>query len=140
MATAAGPSALAAALARVGDRWTLLVIEALLEGPQRFSELQASVAGIAPNILTRRLRDLEREGLVVATPYSERPPRFAYDLTVSGRDLAGAVRLLAQWGAAHDETAPAFRHQACGTPAEPRWYCPTCERPVDDETGDVSYA
>ena len=53
---------LAEALARVGDRWTLLVVEALLDGPRRFGDLQGDVAGIAPNILTQRLRHLEREG------------------------------------------------------------------------------
>src|SRR4029077_326549 len=67
----AGPSPLAAALAAVGDRWTLLVVEALLEGPRRFNELQDEVTGIAPNILSDRLRRLEQEGLAIAQPYSE---------------------------------------------------------------------
>src|SRR6516162_8313553 len=77
-APAADPAfaALADALAAVGDRWTLLVIAALLDGPRRFGDLQDEVAGIAPNVLTQRLRQLERNALVVARPYSERPPRF----------------------------------------------------------------
>src|SRR5918992_1043421 len=94
-------SALDEALARVGDRWTLLVVDALLDGPRRFNELSAAVTGIAPNILTDRLRHLERESLLVAEAYSERPRRFAYELTVRGRELAGALRLLAEWGAVH---------------------------------------
>ena len=114
---------------RVGDRWTLLVVEALLDGPRRFGDLQEAVAGIAPNILTQRLRRLEREGLVVAQPYSERPPRFVYELTAAGRELAGALRLLADWGARHSGAEP-LRHAACGTPLEARWYCPTCDAPV----------
>jgi DNA-binding HxlR family transcriptional regulator len=124
-------SPLAEALAAVGDRWTLLVVEALLDGPVRFNDLQEAITGIAPNILTERLRRLEREGLAVAEPYSERPPRYVYELTAAGRELAGALRLLSDWGARHRE-AEAVRHQACGTPLEARWYCPTCEQPVDD--------
>src|SRR4051812_27008125 len=89
MAETAPTSALAAALERVGDRWTLLVIEALLAGPMRFGDVQAELAGIAPNILTQRLRHLEREALVVSRPYSERPPRFVYELTSAGAELAG---------------------------------------------------
>jgi DNA-binding HxlR family transcriptional regulator len=69
-------SALADALSTIGDRWTLLVIAALLDGPRRFGDLQEEVAGIAPNVLSQRLRQLERNALVVARPYSERPPRF----------------------------------------------------------------
>src|SRR5687767_15873668 len=106
-------SPLGEALAAVGDRWTLLVVEALLDGPRRFGELEAAVEGIAPNILTQRLRRLERDGLAVAHPYSERPRRFVYELTESGRELAGALRLLAHWGARHSEAEP-VRHSACG--------------------------
>ena len=127
------PSPLAEALARVGDRWTLLVVEALLPGPRRFNDLLGQVPGIAPNILSERLKRLEREALLVARPYSERPPRAAYELTAEGRDLAGALRLLAQWGAGHTDAAHAPRHPACGTPIEARWYCPTCDRLVDAE-------
>ena len=84
---------LAAALERVGDRWSLLLIEALLDGQKRFGELSEAVAGIAPNILSDRLRRLERERIVRATPYSERPPRFTYALTAEGLELAGVLRL-----------------------------------------------
>ena len=126
-------SPLAEALARVGDRWTLLVVEALLPGPRRFNELLTLIPGIAANILSERLKRLEREGLLVARPYSERPPRVAYQLTAEGRELAGALRLLAYWGTGHADPAQAPRHPVCGTPVEARWYCPTCDRLVDDE-------
>jgi DNA-binding HxlR family transcriptional regulator len=125
-------SALAEALARVGDRWTLLVIEALLGGPRRFGDLQDELPGIAPNILTQRLRHLEHEALVVSRPYSERPPRFVYELTSGGAELAGALRLLADWGARHAEAADPLRHSDCGTALEARWWCPSCEVPVDE--------
>jgi DNA-binding HxlR family transcriptional regulator len=124
-------SPLAAALERVGDRWSLLLVEALLPGPRRFNELGEAVTGIAPNILADRLRRLESERIVSATPYSERPPRFAYALTDEGAELAGALRLLADWGSRVSRESEPLRHAACGTPVEARWYCPTCERPVE---------
>jgi DNA-binding HxlR family transcriptional regulator len=128
---AAHDSPLAAALERVGDRWSLLLVEALLPGPRRFGELEEAVSGIAPNILTDRLRRLETERIVSATPYSERPPRFAYALTDEGAELAGALRLLADWGSRVSRESEPLRHAACGTPVEARWYCPTCDRPVE---------
>jgi len=130
------PSPLADALARVGDRWTLLVVGALMDGPRRFGDLQADVPGIAPNILIQRLRHLEREALVVARPYSERPPRMVYELSAPGRELAGALRLLADWGARNSDAAEPARRGACGTPLEVRWFCPTCERTVDEDEAD----
>ena len=95
----AATTPLADALERVGDRWTLLVVAALLDGPKRFNELQDELDGIAPNVLSSRLKALTEQALIVAQPYSERPPRFAYELSESGRELAGALRLLADWGA-----------------------------------------
>jgi DNA-binding HxlR family transcriptional regulator len=128
---AAHDSPLAAALERVGDRWSLLLVEALLPGPRRFNELSEAVTGIAPNILADRLRRLESERIISATPYSERPPRFAYALTAEGQELAGALRLLADWGSRVSRESEPLRHAACGTPVEARWYCPTCDRPVE---------
>jgi DNA-binding HxlR family transcriptional regulator len=124
-------SALQAALDRVGDRWTLLLIAALLDGERRFGDLQDEVAGISPNVLSQRLRTLEADGLVVASPYQSRPPRYAYALTERGRELAGVLRLLASWGAEADDDAP-LRHDACGTSVEARWWCPTCGVIVDE--------
>jgi DNA-binding HxlR family transcriptional regulator len=126
-------SPLATALASVGDRWSLLIVAALLEGPRRFGDLRDELAGIASNVLSARLRHLEREGVVVAHPYSERPPRFVYELTESGRELAGALRLLDEWGARRAGGADVPAHAACGTPLESRWFCPTCQRAVEDE-------
>ena len=126
-------SPLAQALARVGDRWTLLLVEALLDGPLRFNDLLGQIPGLAPNILSERLKRLERDGLLTTRPYSERPPRSEYQLTAEGQELAGALRLLAHWGAGHADPSTAPRHPACGTPIEARWYCPTCDALVDDD-------
>ncbi len=127
---------LAAALERVGDRWSLLLIEALLAGPRRFGELSEAVDGIAPNILSERLKRLERERLLRATPYSERPPRFTYALTDEGLELAGVLRLLADWGSRGSANAEPMRHALCGTPVEARLWCPTCARSLDEPEAD----
>ena len=127
-------TALAEALARVGDRWTLLIVEALLPGPLRFNDLADQIPGIAASILSERLKRLERDALIIARPYSDRPPRAAYQLTAEGTDLAGALRLLADWAARHTDTLQAPSHTSCGTPLQARWYCPTCDRLADHES------
>jgi len=120
---------LATAAGAVGDRWSLLVVSALLAGPRRFGELLGELDGLAPNILAKRLERLESEGLVVGEPYSRRPVRHAYRLTGRGADLAGALRLLAAWGA-RAQGGPA--HERCGTALDVRWFCPTCDEVVDE--------
>jgi DNA-binding HxlR family transcriptional regulator len=121
------------ALSVVGDRWSLAVIAALAEHSLRYGELHEQLDGIAPNVLAARLKRLEQEGLIAAHPYSQRPLRYRYELREAARELAGAVRLLADWGAQHGGagTEPA-RHDVCGTPLETRWYCPSCEEVVGD--------
>jgi DNA-binding HxlR family transcriptional regulator len=137
-------SALAEAVDRVGDRWTLLVVHALLGGPRRFGELSDQVGRIAPNVLTARLRQLETDGVVRAMPYSRRPLRMEYELTDAGRELAGALALLAAWGGRQAGGGPGRSrgeghgpdHVACGTALVTRLWCPTCDRIVDDPEAD----
>jgi DNA-binding HxlR family transcriptional regulator len=136
--SAATVDALSGALARVGDRWSLLVVDALSTGPRRFADLEAALPGIATNVLAQRLRRLEADQVVMATPYSARPRRFAYSLTEAGRALGGAVRLLAQWSAEHgDGDADTPAHPECGTPLVARWWCPTCDRLTEAGPSDV---
>lgn len=120
------------ALDRVGDRWALLLVDTLLAGPRRFNDLRQALPGLAPNVLTQRLKHLERVGVVTTKPYSQRPLRFSYQLTAAGMELAGTLRLLAQWGAGMADEAAPLAHVACGTALDARWYCPTCARVVDD--------
>ncbi len=130
------PSPLDEAVRRVGDRWTLLIVEALLERPLRFGELRERLPDIASNVLSQRLRHLEQEGLVLARAYSQRPPRAVYELTEDGRELSGALRLLADWGSRRG--GEPLRHAVCGSALEARWYCPTCGV-VSDEDGTELY-
>ncbi|WP_259310584.1 winged helix-turn-helix transcriptional regulator [Capillimicrobium parvum] len=129
-------SGLTNATSILGDRWSPAIIAALLDGPQRYGELKDRL-GIAPNILSARLKALEQEGLVVSTPYSDRPVRLSYALTADARELADLLRLLAAWGAHRTGTPDAITHARCGTPLEVRWWCPTCAdtaSPGDDES------
>jgi len=83
----------------IGERWTILLLrDLLLEGPRRFQDFQASLAGVAPNVLSARLKSLEEDGLVKRELYSERPPRFQYVLTDRGRSLGPIVKALREWG------------------------------------------
>jgi DNA-binding HxlR family transcriptional regulator len=133
------PTPLEAAAELVGDRWTLLVVDGLLDGPRRFGELEALVEGIATNVLSDRLKRLESGGLVMARQYSRRPARFSYELTQSGAELAETLRTLAQWGAEIAGTAGEVaqpRHTTCGSAVETGWRCPTCEEWVGREEID----
>jgi len=136
----ATPSPLSAAVEAIGDRWTLLLVEALLDGPARFGDLQRALPDISPNVLSERLRRLEAQRVVAAQPYSERPPRYVYELAASGRELAGALRLLAGWGARHAEGGEPPSHAECGGQLEVRWWCPACERTVEAGDEHLHYA
>jgi DNA-binding HxlR family transcriptional regulator len=125
-----GLAALSAACDVLGDRWSLPVVAALLDAPLRYGELQDRLPGIAPNILSARLRKLEAEGLVVSSRYSERPPRFEYRVTPDGNALADAVRLLVAWAGQREGADRAPVHDACGSALEVRWWCPTCGVPT----------
>jgi len=97
-------------LARVGDKWTVLIVSYLGDGPLRFSQLKRMVGGISQRMLTLTLRGLERDGLVTRTVTPTVPPRVDYDLTDLGRSLLGPVEALGGWAREHQaelETARA---------------------------------
>jgi len=91
-------------LARIGDKWSVLIIARLGEGPRRFNEIKRMIGGISQRMLTLTLRNLERDGLVSRTVTPTVPPRVDYALTDLGRDLLIPVTGLSQW---------AIRHQPC---------------------------
>ena len=93
-------SGLAWALDLVGPKWALLIIEALLEGPQRFTQVERALGDASPKVIAVRLRELETAGLVSRTIYAEVPPRVEYELTERGRELRPAIVALRRFGAA----------------------------------------
>ena len=112
-----------------------------------FDEIQASIARLAENAGPSVAGIGQRwgigsgivlgEGRVLTNAHNVRGSHatvtFADGRTAEGKELAGALRLLAYWGSGHADPAQAPRHPACGTPIEARWYCPTCDRLVDHE-------
>ncbi|HXW76162.1 MAG TPA: helix-turn-helix domain-containing protein [Candidatus Eremiobacteraceae bacterium] len=84
-------------IALIGDKWKILVICTLSDGKKRFGQLQRTLEGITPKVLTRQLRDLERDGLVERTVYPEVPPRVEYALTPLGTSLLPILGQLQEW-------------------------------------------
>ena len=88
-------------LDRVGDKWTVLVIDALSDGPLRFTQLRDRIGGVAPKVLTQTLRTLERDGLLTRTVHAQVPPRVDYEVTELGRSLSGPLATLTDWAETH---------------------------------------
>jgi DNA-binding HxlR family transcriptional regulator len=84
-------------LSRIGDKWSMLIVSCLADGPQRFSELKRAIPTISQRMLTLSLRGLERDGLVSRTVTPSIPPRVDYELTALGVSLRGPVCALSQW-------------------------------------------
>ena len=99
----------ASVLARVGDKWSVLVIMLLGGGPRRFNELKRMIGGISQRMLTLTLRGLERDGLVTRTMFPTIPPRVDYELTDLGRGLSQPVIALGEWAKTHQDAIEAAR-------------------------------
>jgi DNA-binding HxlR family transcriptional regulator len=84
-------------LARIGDKWTVMVVGALSKGPIRYNEIRRRVEGISQRMLTLTLKGLEQDGLVTRTMYPTIPPRVDYELTELGRKLIVPLRALSEW-------------------------------------------
>jgi DNA-binding HxlR family transcriptional regulator len=96
-------------LDRIGDKWTVLVVELLTGGPMRFTGLRDGIGGIAPKVLTQTLRRLERDGIVTRTIYPEVPPRVEYELTPIGRSLIAPINAITDWAETHVSAITAAR-------------------------------
>jgi DNA-binding HxlR family transcriptional regulator len=102
-------------LARVGDKWSVLVVTKLGGGPLRFNELRRSIGGISQRMLTLTLRGLERDGLVTRTVFPIIPPRVDYALTALGRDLLEPVSALGDWALRNQTKIARAREQFDGS-------------------------
>ncbi|MEV0634339.1 helix-turn-helix domain-containing protein [Streptomyces sp. NPDC050619] len=125
MAAAVGPCASVPAehmdfirqmLDRVGDKWSMLIIAVLEDGPMRYTDLQRQVPGISQRMLTHTLRQLTEDGLISRTAYAEVPPRVEYALAPLGGGLKEIVKQLIGWAADHHDEIRANRSRA-GTAA-----------------------
>ena len=86
---------------RIGDRWTVLIIGVLSDGPARYRDLAERVAGISPKMLSQTLRALERDGLLERQAFAEVPPRVVYELTEAGQTLRPVLMELERWARSH---------------------------------------
>jgi DNA-binding HxlR family transcriptional regulator len=84
-------------LDRIGDKWSLYVVDTLREGPRRFNEIRRTIDGLSQRMLTLTLRGLERDGLVTRTVYPTKPPSVEYQLTSLGRTLLEPANALIEW-------------------------------------------
>ncbi|MFH8385316.1 winged helix-turn-helix transcriptional regulator [Kitasatospora sp. NPDC018058] len=131
---------LARTLEVVGERWTLLIVRSALLGIQRFDGFLGNL-DIARNVLTNRLARLVEHGLMERVPYQDKPVRYEYRLTTTGRDLTRAVIALMQWGDRNlpQELGPPRRadHIGCDGSIHVELHCSHCGRRVHDEEVDV---
>ena len=88
-------------LARIGDKWSVMIVMALRAGPRRFNEIKRAIGSISQRMLTLSLRGMERDGLLTRRVYPTTPPRVEYELTPLGHSLRGPVEALGQWAIAH---------------------------------------
>ena len=124
---------IAAALAVIGDRWSLLVLRAVFRGHTRFSDIRDDI-GIASNLLTNRLGRLVDNGVLERQRYSDRPKRYEYRLTLAGRDLSPVLISLMQWGDTHrngGRQPTVLVHGHCGQPVHNATRCRHCDETVD---------
>lgn len=122
-------SSVAKALEVVGERWSLLIVRAVLLGNRRFSEIRGSL-GIARNVLSSRLERLIEEDILERRAYSESPPRYEYFLTQKGLDLWPALIALLNWGDRYSPTPGGPKrlivHKECGGTVSERGICERC--------------
>lgn len=98
-------------VAQIGDKWSILILFSLVDGPDRFNSLKSRIEGISQRMLTQTLRELERDGFVERTVYPQVPVKVEYELTDLGRGLVKSVWGLVSWADAHhDEIRTARRH------------------------------
>ena len=103
--------AVSGVLARVGDKWTVLIVATLGDGSKRFNEIKRTVGGISQRMLTLTLRGLERDGLVTRTVFPTVPPRVDYELTELGHSLWKPVEALGSWARANQDVIAAARQK-----------------------------
>ena len=123
-------SPVARSLEVVGDRWTILILQDLLRGYHRFTDLKKSVVGIASNVLSSRLKLLEKYEVVERKFYSDHPPRAEYYLTRKGHELGVVAGALAAWGAKYLSDDTVLIHTACGSRTQVLYYCPACDEQI----------
>lgn len=124
---------LAKTLNIVEDKWTLLVLHRISNGKSTFKELQEALTPIPTNILSKRLKTLEENGLIKSELYTEHPPRYEYILTAKGHDFRHVFNSIIIWSNKYINGCDKnVKHEKCETDVEVKYYCKDCNEFVDD--------
>lgn len=124
---------LAQTLNILGDRWTMLVLHRISKGKNTFKELKEALDSIPTNILSDRIKLLEKNHLIKAELYSEHPPRYQYILTEKGRDFKHVFNAMILWSHKYVENCNrTIAHEECGNEVEIKYYCKNCDKYVED--------
>ncbi len=124
---------LAQTLNLLGDRWTMLVLHRISKNNNTFKELQEALGTIPTNILSDRLKLLERNGLIYSELYNEHPPRYQYIITEKGKDFNHVFNTMILWSNKYlDNCGRTISHRKCGHQIEVKYYCKNCDEYVDD--------
>lgn len=126
------PCNIAQTLNIIGDRWTLLIVHEIFLGKKSYKELEEKLTGIATNLLSSRLKELEENGIIKAEVYQERPLRYCYSITDKGKDLREVFNAIILWG--HENLEVCFKKivdKNTGDEVELRYYNPKTKKILD---------
>ncbi|MEG0423092.1 MAG: winged helix-turn-helix transcriptional regulator [Erysipelotrichaceae bacterium] len=128
------PCNIAQTLNMIGDKWTLLILHEIASGKQTYKELQESLAHIPTNLLSTRLKTLEEDHLIQCELYQNHPPRYAYSLSDSGKDLEDIFNAIILWGEKHVNTChKQLVHKQCKHPISMKYYCKECNTYIESD-------
>lgn len=128
------PCNIAQTLNVIGDKWTLLILHEMLLGNCTYKDIKEKLEGIPTNLLSERLKSLEKDELITSVLYQNHPPRYEYVLTEAGKDLTDVFHSLILWGEKHvKKCRKMLKHIECGHKIEHQYYCPHCKKIVDTE-------
>lgn len=128
------PCNIAQTLNIIGDKWTLLIVHEIMLGDKSYNELLSKLTGIASNLLSGRLKNLEEDGIIKGELYQKHPPRYKYALTEKGRDLEDVFNSIILWGSKHlDKCYKNLVDKKTGHKVEIKYYLPETKELLDKE-------
>lgn len=132
------PCNIAQTLNLIGDKWTLLILHAIQCDKHTYKELQEALPKIPTNLLSNRLKELEKDGLIACSLYQDHPPRYQYELSESGKDLKDLYHVIAIWGEKHLNKCPKkVTHAKCQHNVKVMYYCEHCDTYVDADEIEI---
>lgn len=118
----------------IGDKWTLLILHAIQVGNHTYKGLLETLTGIPTNLLSNRLKELEKDELIICSLYNIHPPRYQYELSQKGKELNDIYNAIALWGEKHIKNcSKKVSHKTCNHPVAIKYYCEHCDKYVDSD-------